>query len=142
MFSREEAKKLREEFWINFGKNYPRKWVLYDTRIKEVQLKFSFDSNVAQVSLDVSSTDDVIRAYYYEKMCSLKNILLTEYLPNAIFEEQYDLPEGKEISRIYTKLEGVNIYRKTDWPGVQEFLNEQMQLLESFFLEYKDIIDS
>ncbi len=142
MFSREEAKKLREEFWINFGKNYPRKWVLYDTRIKEVQLKFNFDSNDAQVSLDISSPDDVIRAYYYEKMCSLKNILLTEYLPNAIFEEHYDLPEGKEISRIYTELEGVNIYRKTDWPGVQEFLNDQMQLLESFFLEYKDIIDS
>ncbi|QED36737.1 DUF4268 domain-containing protein [Antarcticibacterium arcticum] len=142
MFSREEAKKVREEFWINFGKNYPRKWVLYDTKIKEVQLKFNFDSNVAQVSLDVSSGDEVIRAYYYEKMCMLKNILLTEYLPDAIFEEHYDLPEGKVISRIYTELKGVNIYRKTDWPKVQEFFNEQMQLLESFFLEYKDIIDS
>lgn len=142
MFSREDAKKVREEFWINFGKNYPRKWVLYDTKIKEIQLKFTFDSNVAQVSLDVNSGDEVIRAYYYEKIGMLKNILLTEYLPDAIFEEHYILPEGKEISRIYTELKGVNIYRKTDWPGVQEFLNEQMQLLELFFLEYKDIIDS
>ena len=142
MFSKEVAKKVREEFWISFGKKYKRKWILYDTKIKEIQLKFSFTTEEAQVSLDITATDEVIRAYYYEKMCSLKNILLTEYLPEAIYEEHFLLPEGKEISRIYTKLEGVNIYRKTDWPRVEEFLHDQMQLLESFFLEYKDIIDS
>lgn len=142
MFSKEDAKKVREEFWINFGKKYKRKWILYDTKIKEIQLKFSFTTEEAQVSLDITAVDEVIRAYYYEKMCSLKNILLTEYLPEAIYEEHYQLPEGKEISRIYTKLDGVNVYRKSDWPQVQDFLNVQMQLLESFFVEYKDIIDS
>lgn len=142
MFSKEEAKKVREEFWNNFGKKYQRKWLLYDTKIKEIQLKFTFNSEVAQVSLAIVSGDDVIRAYYYEKMCSLKNILLTEYLPEAIYEEHYQLPEGKEISRIYTELQGVSVYRKSDWPGVEEFLSNQMQLLESFFLEYKDTIDS
>ncbi len=142
MFSKEEAKKLREEFWINFGKYYSRKWVLYDTKIKEIQLKFSFDTNVAQVSLDISTSDELIRAYYYDKMCSLKNILITEYLRDVVFEEHYELPEGKVISRIYTELVSVNVYRKTDWSRVQEFLNEQMQQMESFFLEYKDIIDS
>ena len=142
MFSKEEAKKVREEFWINFGRKFQRKWLLYDTKIKEIQLKFTFTSEEAQVSLDIISSDDVIRAYYYEKMCSLKNILLTEYLPEAIYEEHYQLPEGKEISRIYTRLDNVNVYRKTDWPLVEEFLYNQMQLLEIFFLEYKDIIDS
>ena len=142
MFSKEEAKKVREEFWINFGKKFQRKWLLYDTKIKKIQLKFTFDSEVAQVSLDIVSGDNVIRAYYYEKMCSIKNILLTEYLPEAIYEEHYQLPEGKVISRIYTELQGVNVYRKSDWPRVEEFLFDQMQLLEIFFLEYKDIIDS
>ena len=142
MFSKEEAKKVREEFWINFGKKYPRKWLLYDTKIKEIQLKFTFDSSQAQVSLDITAADELIRSYYFDKMSSFKNILLTEYLPEAIFEEQYQLPEGKVISRIYTELHGVNVYRKSDWPRVEEFLYHQMQLLEIFFLEYKDIIDS
>ena len=142
MFSKEEAKKVREEFWISFGKKYRRKWILYDTKIKEIQLKFSFTTEDAQVSLDITAVDEVIRAYYYEKMCSLKNILLTEYLPEAIYEEHYQLPEGKIVSRVYVELKNVNVYRKADWPQVQEFLSEQMSILEMFFLEYKDIIDS
>ncbi|HSJ66372.1 MAG TPA: DUF4268 domain-containing protein, partial [Anditalea sp.] len=118
------------------------KWILYDTKIKEIQLKFSFTTEDAQVSLDITAVDEVIRAYYYEKMCSLKNILLTEYLPEAIYEEHYQLPEGKIVSRVYVELKNVNVYRKADWPQVQEFLSEQMSILEMFFLEYKDIIDS
>lgn len=142
MFSKEEAKKIREEFWTNFGKEYPRKWVLYDTKIKEIQLKFTFTSEIAQVSLDIFSTDEIIQAYYYEKMLSLKNILLTEYLPDAEYEEQYVLPEGKVVSRIYVGLKNVNVYRKKDWLLVQEFLYDRMELLELFFLEYGDVIDS
>lgn len=142
MFSKEEAKKIREEFWTNFGKEYPRKWTLYDTKIKEIQLKFSFTSDAAQVSLDIFSQDEIIRAYYYDKMLSLKNILLTEYLPEALYEEYYQLPEGKIVSRIYVELKNVNVYRKADWPQVQEFLSEQMSILELFFLEYRDVIDS
>lgn len=142
MFSREEAKRVREEFWINFGKEYPRKWVLYDTKIKDIQLKFSFTNEAAGVSLDITSPDEVIREYYFEKLLSLQNILLTEYLPDAEYEAHYDLPEGKTISRLFVEIKRVIIYRKTDWPLVQEFLYDRMDLLESFFLEYRDVIDS
>lgn len=142
MFSKEEAKKLREEFWTYFGKEYPRKWILYDTKIKEIQLKFSFTTEVAQVSLDITSNDDLIREYYWDKLLSLKTILLSEYLPDAIYDQQYFFPEGKVVSRVYVEIRRVNIYRKKDWPLVQEFLFDRMNLLEIFFLEYKDIIDS
>lgn len=142
MFSKEDSKKIREEFWINFGKQYPRKWLLYNTKIKFVQLKFTFTNNVAQVSLDLTSNDEIMRAYYYEKLESLKNILLKEYLPDIIFEENYHLPEGKIVSRIYVELPLVNIHNKKDWQPVQEFFNDRMNLLEFFFLEYKDFIDS
>ena len=142
MFSREEAKQIREEFWTNFGKEYPRKWVLYDTKIKDIQLKFTFTNEVAGVSLDITSPDEIIREYYFEKLQSLQNILLTEYIPDAEYESHYELPEGKTISRVYTEIRRVNIYRKTDWPPVQEFLYDRMDLLETFFLEYRDVIDS
>ena|SRR5690606_261364 len=142
MFSREEAKQIREEFWTSFGKEHPRKWLLYDTKIKDIQLKFTFTNEKAIVSLDITSPDEIIREYYFEKMQALQNILLTEYLPDAVYEAHYDLPEGKTISRIFVEIKRVNIYRKTDWPFVQEFLYDRMDLLESFFLEYKDIIDS
>lgn len=118
MFSKKEAKKIREEFWTNFGKESSREWILYDTRIKELQLKFTFNNREAKVSMDISSKDEIIRSYYFQKITSLRSILLDEYLPEAVFEENIVLPEGKTISSIFVLLKGVNINSKKDWPAV------------------------
>lgn len=142
MFSKEESKKVREEFWTSFGKGFPHKWVLYNTGIKEVQLKFTFNTEIAQVSLDIYSADEVIHAYYFEKIYALRSILKDEYLKDIKIEENYLLPEGKSITRFYVQLDSVNIHNQKHWPPVASFLNENMILLESFFLEYKDYIDS
>ena len=140
MFSREESKRIREEFWTEFGQLYRRKWVLYDTKIKEVQLKFTFTTELAQVSLDVHSPDDVIQEYYTEKFHSLIDVLKTEYLPEAILDDGYLLPEGKLVMRIFVQLDKVNIHNRNHWPLVYEFLYKNMDLLESFFEDFKDFI--
>lgn len=140
MFSKEESKRLRQEFWTSFGKEFPRKWILYNTKIKEIQLKFTFTRKYAQVSLDVTDPDDLIRAYYFEKLQSLQKILNSEYLPEIIYDENYELPEGKIISRIYVQIENVSIHNKKDWPLVKEFLARNMMLLEEFFIDFVDFI--
>lgn len=140
MFSREESKRLRQHFWTSFGKEYPRKWILYNTRIKEVQLKFTFNRKFAQVSLDIIDEDELIRAYYFEKLQSLKKILTTEYLPEVIYDENYELPEGKIISRVYVQLDKVSIHNQEDWPQVKAFLAGKMMQLEEFFQDFSDFI--
>ena len=140
MFSREESKRIREEFWTDFGQKFPRKWLLYNTKIKEVQLKFTFTTEFAQVSLDVSSSDDVIQEYYTEKFHSLVSVLKSDYLPKAILEDNYLLPEGKLVMRIFVQLDKVNIHNRNHWPEVFEFLYRNMDLLESFFEDFEDFI--
>lgn len=140
MFSREESKKIRQEFWTSFGKKYPRKWLLYNTKIKELQLKFTFTRKHALVSIDVSSSDELIQAYYFDKLISLKKVLQNDYLPDAVFDENYELPEGKTISRVYVKMEKVSIHNKSDWPQVMEFLAKNMRYLEDFFNDFADFI--
>ncbi|WP_298538518.1 DUF4268 domain-containing protein [uncultured Aquimarina sp.] len=142
MFSKEESKKIRQEFWTTFGKTHPRKWLLYNTKIKDVTLKFTFTTKVAQVSIDIEPYDKVIRAYYYDKFLSLKNIILSEYLDDIIFDEYYQLENEKVISRIYAELPDVSIHNKKTWEMTMKFLNEKMLILETFFLEYKDFIES
>lgn len=142
MFSREESKQIRQQFWIFFDKRYPRKWLLYNTGIKDVVLKFDFDTKKASVAIECTATDEVIRGYYFEKLTSLRNLLLTEVSQELVFEEHHLLESGKEISKIYVEKKSVNIHRKTDWPDVFDFLNEYMEKLEIFFLEYKDFIES
>lgn len=140
MFNYEESKKLRQEFWTSFGKEYPHKWLLYNTKMKEIQLKFTFNRKFAQVSLDIIDNDELIRAYYFEKLRSLQSILKEEYLPEIIFEENYELPEGKVISRIYVQLDKVSIHNQKDWPFVKEFLAKNMMLLEDFYNDFSEFI--
>lgn len=139
MFSKEESRKLREEFWIAFGKSYPRKWLLYKTEVKGINLKFHFDLKNATVSMDVDG-DLEKRIENWEKVTSLKSILLDEYLPEAIFEDEYFLENQKEISRVYVKKHGVSIHNKNTWQETMVFFYENMSRLEDFFIEYEDIL--
>ncbi|MBM1106650.1 DUF4268 domain-containing protein [Aurantibacter crassamenti] len=142
MFSKEESKKLRQEFWIAFGKSYPRKWILYNTRIKGLQFKFDFDVKKARVAMDVDTDNLERRILLWEKLISLKSILTDEYWPEAIFDDSYLLENGKEISRIYLEKDNVSIHNKNSWQETMQFLDANMKQLEAFFLEYKDIIDN
>lgn len=140
MFSKEESRKLRHEFWTSFGKSFPRKWILYDTKIKGFSFKFHFDNKSALVTLDLEDNLEN-RINSWEKLQSLKSILKDEYLPNVIFEEEFYLDNGKEISRIYVLLEQkVSIHNKNTWQDVMVFLNDTMSQFEAFFEEYKDIL--
>ncbi|PIA80376.1 hypothetical protein BFR04_17090 [Gaetbulibacter sp. 4G1] len=141
MFSKEESRLLRQEFWISFGKSFPRKWILYNTKIKGLSFKFHFDTKTALVALDIE--DDLEnRIKYWEKLEALKSILLDDFLPDAIFNEEYLLENYKEISRVYVPLEQkVSIHNKNTWRDVMEFFNEKMNLFEAFFEEYKDVIE-
>ena len=140
MFSKEESRLLREQFWISFGKSFPRKWILYNTKIKGVSFKFYFDTKKALIALDIE--DDLEnRIMYWEKLQSLKTILTRDYLPEVIFEEEYFLENGKEISRIYIPLEQkVSIHNKNSWRDVMQFFDEKMRLFEAFFEDYKEVI--
>ena len=142
MFSKEDSRKLREDFWISFGKSFPRKWILYDTKLKGFAFKFHFDTKSALVTLDLEDALDP-RILYCDTLQSLKTILTEEFLPEVIFEEEYFLENDKEISRIYVPLnQKVSIHNKNNWRDVMEFFNEKMDLFESFFEDYKDFIDA
>ncbi len=142
MFSKEESRKLRELFWTSYGKSFPRKWLLYNTKIKHVALKFYADRKTALVCIDIDHDDEYERLVQFEKFESLKTILETEYIPDIIFDDNYYLEKsGKNICRIYVKHQDkFSIHNKNTWRLAYEFFNKHMDLLESFFLEYKDFI--
>lgn len=139
MFSKEQSRKLREEFWISFGKSYPRKWILYKTQVKGLSFKFNFGIDKAIVSLDIEGSLEH-RIFFWEKLTSLKSILIAEYLPNATFDDCYLLENGKEISRVYIEKIEVSIHNKNTWQETMLFLNETMTIFEAFFAAYEDVI--
>lgn len=142
MFSREEAASIRKEFWVSYGKSFPRKWVLYNTKIKDFSFKFVAERKMAAVVLDIETSDVDQRELLFEQLISLKKILETEYLPNVIFDKDYYLENGKHISRVYVLFdEKFSIYNKATWSNCYTFFNETMHQFELFWYEYQDYIE-
>ncbi|KQB37567.1 DUF4268 domain-containing protein [Flavobacterium aquidurense] len=140
MYSREESQKLKREFWVAFAEKYPRKWVLYDTKIKDFSFKFYVDNKKAQVLIDIEQRSDEKRIAYFEKLEALKNILEEEFIKDLVFEKNYTLESGKTISRIWTEKQGVGFSNRNNWDAIFDFFFEKMNALEMFYLEYDDFI--
>lgn len=140
MFSKAEAQIIKKEFWTAFAEAYPRKWLLYDTKIKDVSFKFYVDNKKAQVLLDIEPKEDDKRTIYYEKIESLKNILHEEFLPEAVLERNYYLETGKAISRVWVEKTGISLFNKATWNDIFDFFYENMDAFERFFYEYEDYI--
>ena len=140
MYSKEENQRIKREFWIEFAEKYPRKWLLYDTKIKGFTFKFYVDNKKAQVQLDIEPTNEEKRKIYFEKIESLQTILKTDYLPEVVLERNHYLDTGKIISRIWVEKTEVSSSNKASWTTIFDFFNESMDQFESFFIEYEDYI--
>ena len=140
MFSKEEAAKLRKEFWTSFGKSFPRKWLLYNTKIKGFAFKFLADRKTAAVCLDIDTPDEIANMLYYDQMLSLKTLLETE-IPEVIFDDEFLLDNGKKIYRIYVPFDKkFSIHNKNTWRDCFEFFVATMTKFEFFFYEYEEVI--
>ena len=140
MYSKEESIKIKKEFWTQFAEAYPRKWILYDTKIKDFSFKFFVDNKKAQVLIDIEPKDEEKRKIYFEKIESLKTILIEDYIPEVILERNYHLETGKIISRIWVEKGGISLNNKANWQDIFDFFYENMDAFERFFYENQDYI--
>ncbi len=140
MYSKEETQRLKQEFWISFAEKYPRKWMLYDTKIKDFSFKFYADNKKAQVLIDIEPRNEEKRIAYFEKLEALKSILEEEFIAELVFEKNYYLENGKTISRIWVEKNKVSINNRNHWDTIFDFFNEKMTALELFYFEYDEFI--
>jgi len=140
MYSKEETQKLKREFWVDFAEKHPRKWVLYDTKIKDFSFKFYVDNKKAQVLIAIEDRSDEKRNIYFEKLESLKSILEDDFVKDLVFEKNFVLENGKTISRIWVEKGNVSVSNRKHWNEIFDFFNEKMHAVEMFYLEYGDYI--
>jgi hypothetical protein len=140
MYSKEENQRLKREFWILFSEKYPRKWLLYDTKIKDFSFKFYVENTKAQVLIDIEHRSEEKRIAYFEKLESLRSILEEEFIKNLVFEKNFTLESGKTISRVWVELPHVSVSNRNYWDQIFDFFNEKMSALELFYSEYDEFI--
>lgn len=140
MYSKEEGKQLAKDFWIAFAEAYPRKWILHRTKVKDYAFKFYTDNKKIAVILELSMKDEEKRNIYYEKLESMKTILLEDYIPDAIFERSHINEHYNEVSRVYCLKENISFHNKNNWPEIFEYFHDRMSSFEYFFYENEDYL--
>lgn len=146
MWSKEEAKEFRVNFWNGFkrycsGHRIYRKWVLTGVKIKSVQLKFYVDDRKALVLFQIDHKNDLERYRVYECFLSYRKLMAADCGEELKWEEDYTGIDGRVVSAVYFELPDVSIYRQTDWETIYAFFAGKMPLLEEAYWEYRDLIN-
>ncbi len=148
MYSRDELKQLKKEFWEGFGQfceNLPRfkykkkRWILYNTKIKGVEMKFDASREGAFVILELNHPNEGKRLEMLTLLEKYKSIV-DSYFPDATWEILFIKPCGTPVSRIYKQKSGLDIHRREQWAEFYPFLSREMSMLEKVFNELKELM--
>ncbi len=150
MYSKEEAKNIRLEFWQKLEnktrrlpgqKGRKRFWIFKNTGVKGLDLRFDVDTKKTQVALEINHRNEDRRLLLYEKMESVRTIFEEKFGEPLIWDFAYEKPTGELSCRIYIQQEG-NIHKRELWPNMMHFLIDNMIKMETAFLEVKEYLQS
>lgn len=146
MFTREEASRIREEFWTAFGRymspvlsaeGMKINWVNYHTRLKDVYFRMDAGQKSSAISISMEHRDPEIQEIYFERFLEFKTLL------HSILQEEWEwqlnvrVEDDKIVSRIYKELKGVSVFNKDHWPELISFFKPRIIVLDSFWEDAK-----
>lgn len=148
MYSREEVKELKRDFWNGFDEfcaKLPRfkykhkKWILYNTKIKGVEMKFGAGRDGAYVILELNHRNPNKRSEKWELLKQYK-VVIEEYFDEPVWQENFIKECGTPVSRIYKHKPDLDIHRRDDWREFYVFLSKEMSKLEKAFNEMRELL--
>lgn len=151
MYSKDEAKLLRKEFWIVFARRCEivpelryrkKKWVLYDTGLSGIDLKFEVTRQEAMVMIEINIKEEGRRLEAFETLQKYRLLLEDGFEEPLIWDFCVIRESGQEVCRIYKSLPNVDFHRQNQWPDIFNFFINNMLILENNFMEIKDAIEA
>jgi hypothetical protein len=150
MYTHEEAKQLRLQFWEQFGKRcrvHPqlserrKNFLLHRTKISGVALRFEAGRNGARVILELGQQNEDIRLKAFEIIQNYK-LVIEDGFPGGLNWEFFHQREDseKEVCRIFTEMTNADIHDQNQWPAIYNFFIENMLRLEENFLQIRDVL--
>ena len=149
MYSKDELKNLKLEFWESFAafcevqpylRGRKKIWTLYDTKVKGVELKFDATREGAFVILEVNHRGEEARLEMFERLTWYKDTLETDFPEGLTWDICFVRDTGKQVARIYTSKSGIDFHRRQDWGEFFSFMASQMYLLERNFMSIAEFL--
>ena len=149
MYSKDELKNLILDFWESFAafcevqpylRGRKNTWVLYDTKVKGVELKFDATREGAFVILEVNHRSEEARLEMFERLTWYKETLEKDFPEGLTWDICFVRDTGKQVARIYTSKSGIDFHRRQDWGEFFSFMASQMYLLERNFMSIAEYL--
>lgn len=150
MFKRDEAAKIKQEFWTAFGQYMKPvlsaemlrvNWLNYNTGLKDVYFRMDVKRNGASIAISIEHRDPGIQELFFEQFQ-----LLHQYL-NTHLDEEWDWQlhvtneQGKVVSQICKELPGKSIFDKNHWSDLISFFKPRIIALDAFWENAKYSFD-
>ena len=144
---------LRNEFWAEFMPRFNKvsniyrwrkiedhgsSWFTAKSWIPDIRYCFTTSWNYAAVELSISKTDDKeYNKEVYDFLYQYKNQIEKKFW-DRLFRERLD---DKIMSRISYRLEWVNVYDRSQWEEIMDFLKNNMIKFDNALKEYIELFN-
>jgi hypothetical protein len=151
MYNKDEAKLLRKEFWIVFARrceivpalrHKKKKWVLYDTGLSGIDLKFEVSRTEALVMIEINSRQESRCLEIFETLQKYGKFLEEGFAEPLEWDICIVRESGQEVCRIFTSLPNVDFHHQNQWPDIFNFMIDNMLLLENNLMEIIDVLEA
>lgn len=149
MYSKQEASLIRKDFWTSLGlymrplpgaDGEPVNWLNYKTGIRHFYFRMDADNKTASIAIELHHPDPELRQHYFTQLRQLQALLVQETGEEWKWQLDSADEDGKTFSRIGTRITGVNIFNKADWPAIISFLKPRMIALDAFWWQVREAI--
>jgi hypothetical protein len=150
MFTRQEASRIREEFWTVFGKYMSPvlsseglriNWVNYHTRTKDVYFRMDANSKWAEISISLEQRDLGVQELYFQQFLELRTLLYNILKEEWTWQLHVKLDDGKVVSKISKMLPAVSVLNRDQWSDLISFFKPRIIALDAFWEDAKYSFD-
>jgi hypothetical protein len=143
LYSKEEAKRLKENFWTTFGQYMSAvpsadgdkvNWVNYKTGVKDLYFRMDATNKSAHIFIEITHPDSSIRQLIFDQFKELSHILHDTLQEEWEWDEVYYDESGKQTARISTSYnQKISIFNKDQWPDLISFFKPRLIALDEFW---------
>ena len=150
MYSKDEVRQLKKRFWDGLSdyaeqyaelRNRRHKFMLHNTRLKGVTMKFDATRDGAYVILEIDHRSEEQQEKLYNHFLENKELLEAAFDTPLVWDTHYITESGKPVIRIYCMQSGLDIHRQGEWGDFYAFMVDNMIRLEKGFVQVKAIWD-
>lgn len=151
MFSRDEASRIKEDFWTTFGKymspipsaeGMKINWINYHTGLKHVYFRMRTERRSASIAITIEHPDLEIQALFYEQFLELKTFFHTMMQEPWQWSLHQPSADKKIATTISKTLPEVSVFNKENWPELISFFKPRIIALDEFWNDAKYSFDA